>query len=247
MSEADQPHIEIHAEADDFHQAGVTIAARSGDYGLAQLMFTEAHLRLSRVARQPSADELSLEVQRTRVYRDSYFTLARAALRDHRPEFIDEAYQGLFRGSVKSLGIVYALSRQRLSLAESRYVESEAAASLGLLGRVATLACVVGGTGNPMLEHPESAETFYSRADAMAKTGGNTYYATSNAMCAARDARIHNRKGKAMGWVKKAAGYTAHSFVADRPNAAAAVRTFGRRLLDLRSSKHARSSVLVRP
>lgn len=126
-----------------------------------------------------------------------------------------------------------------------RELLSAHAATLGLLGRAATAQEVALGI-EPSAETTQG-RLRYGFAHDFARLGTNGYFRVSNSMNLARDERIHGRRIHAAVCVARAAFGIVWSVKNDRGNLKNGVRTFARRLIDLRSISASRQSVLVRP
>lgn len=155
------------------------------------------------------------------------------------------AYNFLHANTNATLGKISFAAESQYSPEAWSYLQNELGASIGLLGRIATVAFVVGGVENADTEVPDNAAGHYEQADRTVDT--NMYYATSNAVNAARHERIMGKRLEAAKWMGRAVKYTVGAFKNDRSNAFRAARTVAARTFALTSKKNSRRSVLKRP
>lgn len=233
----------VNNEADTLHQQGVALASRAGDLEAANDSFEEAIDVLGYDPKETK--DVSVIMQGARINRDRAFTEVRFGLRDDTPDRIAVAYHSLRYGTDNTLGKISFAAEYQYSPEAWSYLQNELGASIGLLGRVATLAFVVGRIENADTEVPEKAIRHYEQADRTIDS--NMYYATSNAVNAARHERIFGRKLEAAKWMGRALRYTIEAAKNDRSNLVGSARTIATRAFALSSVKSSRKSVLKKP
>jgi hypothetical protein len=244
-------------EAARFHGLGLQ-AQLEGDYD-------EAHENLSEAA-SILGDTTSLagQVQRARIRRDVGFTYVRQAVDDDSSKLVvaAEAMLDISLGDTKAamLGEKFreltGTEREGSTLAREirREVLAEHGATLGLLGRTATVRAVLlgvdtRGNGDEARQARTEEQKWYGRdyAHGLLKQGNNGYYWVSNAMNGARKEIINGQQLRAGKWMVRATEGLAWTARHDRRNLAAAQKTFLGRLPYLRSYDAAKDSVLVKP
>lgn len=230
----------VNAEVSLIHTEGLTASLR-GQFDQAHVAFADAHDALASVP--PTIDSA---VQLGRIVRDEGFTYTREALANEDVTLLDIAANE----TKKSLSIVDRADRAGkigdLDFATPGDLEgklgeinAEQAATLGVLGRIATARTVLTGA------HTETAA--YEESHAFATRGSNGYYRVSNAVNAARHERVSGQTGRVLRWLGRAASGLVWTAAKDRANLRQAVLTTGDRVLHLRSKKAAIASVHKRP
>lgn len=207
-------------------------------------------------------------VQSASITRDDGFTYVREAIREQELS----ARQNLLRQAgvttERSCGVTDSIIRERGILddgstrvhilsgwtEEDCEILAEHGATLGLLGRMATVAYVLHGGNASAIEVRDGDDTsqprqsLYEQAYYYACNGNNGYYRASIAMTGARDALLDGQLDSVRVWCDRAVSSLAWTAMHDDwRNAKAAARTMIHRTPHLRSYRAAEASVLLRP
>lgn len=236
---------EINPEAQQLHEIGLR-AELSGDYSQAHESFDAAQHVLEELP-----ESVDTQIQTARILRDKGFTLVRSSIQvpdivelDKADDVIEEASGKTFLQILKagntSPGPEPPLRLNRL---QWRELLAEHGATISLLGRIATVKEVTFG----QRDDNNPPETTYETAHDFLKKGNNGYYRVSNTMVAARQERIKGNMPNMFKWLGRAGVSLAWTAAFDRENVKPAIRTFGSRLLHLRSHLKAVHSVAGKP
>ncbi len=243
-------------EARTLHADGLTNAL-AGRFDDAQELFRAAQEALS-------VDPLTLDrtVQAARITRDSGFTWLRAAIaapENDTPAVLAKARDTLDSSrhvTKESLTNPPPASYERPSGLSTRRARRETWAehgeTLSLLGRLGTAHAVLLPSDSSK-ESPSTAAYvnnsphYYQLAHNALIAGNNGYYRVSNALAAARDARINQHRPDSAEWAARAAVGLAWTAMRDPQHLVAAARTTANRARDLRNPQAAQASVLARP
>jgi hypothetical protein len=210
-------------EAQQLHTDGLAIVVQPGAYS-AQLREGEAKLSEALDILTPATTEIDEEsrlMQKLRIGRDLGFTGVRRSVRIQsrfmQRDLMKQSFRTLLnsRDSAQYLKI---LGRPHYSKDAWRFLKAESGASIGLIGRWVTVENVL--TGSRLAD----AEVIYKEAHKDLVKGSNLYYLVSNAMKAARNARIDSHSIEASQWLSRA--HKAISTSDSSPDYEAAVRTY---------------------
>ncbi|MBX4199286.1 hypothetical protein KW789_00105 [Candidatus Saccharibacteria bacterium] len=231
------------ARARDLHSLGLEAALGRKDYATAYQLFDEATRALGVPLSQSLHSESSLKLQGARIIRDKGFTSLREALYGQDYGRLEEAHHSLVDSETMSAQMVQR-GNETYSPEAWRFLISEHGATLGLLGRLATVCEVV----QVPIEDVYEAEDYYDTAHKVFLSEGvNKYYQTSNAINAARHERINGRLTAAGIWMGRAALSVRQAKKHDPSNYEQARKTYTQRRAYLKSKRTAAASVLTKP
>lgn len=199
------------------HGRAIQMAA-SANFDAAEWEFNEA-LELVDGAEAYQGDRLSAELHRARILRDLGFVAVRRtpSETDRR---LEEGYQTL-EASLQITDVLLT-SVNTMSVWAEAYLMGEHGATKTFLGRYFTYRYTRGGNLDDLL----NARDIFAEATLTLREGDNTYYRTSNAVHAARAARLHgDRRGQGEA-MRQAASSTLEAIRFDRRNATPALKTF---------------------
>jgi hypothetical protein len=219
----------VNLDASRSHNQGL-IASVEGQYVDAEEAFSAS---LAILDSGPKSNDSML--QKSRVMRDKAFNIVREAVAVGDARRLYKAQDELD----DSL-LLTDISDEAYQVESAfREVLSERAATIGMMGRVATAQMVLTGelTG---------VEKYYQAHDYNVN-GANGYYRVSNAVNAARHERIADNKLKVARWMGKAIIGMAWTAVHDPKRLRQATLTSIDRTLSIRTVRSARASVLKRP
>lgn len=232
----------VNPEAERLHQEGVAIASHSTDFEAAQSKFEQASNLLD-----PDSTDPSVTLQKTRIKRDDFFTLARIGIRDAKLGNILGAYHASIINAEVPMGRIAWITQDQYSPEAWKYFQAEKGASIGLVGRLATLSYVFGLPEDEAEGVRTNGIRHYNQAKNVLNEGSNRYYAASNAANAARHERIMGSKLHTFMWLGIGAANALEALKSDRPNAAQAFKTVAQRASSVRSIQATRDSVLAKP
>ncbi len=226
----------VDAEAAAYHDNGMRLETRRRDYNGAHEAFRLALERLSTLENTPD-----VTLQRARIIRDDGFTYVR--------EHIVASNSDARYNAQDSLNPSRNLSQNLLGYGKDAYSEealaylnSEHGATIGLLGRFATVRAVLGED----VTEAEQRQLYYE-AQGYLFHGSNRYYETSNAVNAARFERIYGDYKEFSNWLKIARHSIGDARSARSKDWLPALRTYVRRLPSLTFKSTARKNVLKLP
>jgi hypothetical protein len=210
-------------EAQQLHTDGLAIVVQPGAYS-AQLREGEAKLSEALDILTPATTEIDEEsrlMQKLRIGRDLGFTGVRRSVRIQsrfmQRDLMKQSFRTLLN-SRDSAQYLKTLGRPHYSKDAWRFLKAESGASIGLIGRWVTVENVL--TGSRLAD----AEVIYKEAHKDLVKGSNLYYLVSNAMKAARNARIDSHSIEASQWLSRA--HKAISASDSSPDYDAAVQTY---------------------
>lgn len=236
-----------------YHASGLEASVR-GDYETAHNFLNLA----SDVLKQdcPSVDA---SVQRARIMRDSGFTCIREAIDAQDEVLLENAQHTLLASRDITAPLVSGVAPEVILAgsaatpkSDRREIFAEHGATIGLLGRLATVSAVTAGvdtrgSGKEAVKNREEDQAPYGLAHDLLRIGNNGYYRVSNAMVGARQERLNGRLPNMLVWLGRAAYGLAWTAANDRQNLRAAARTAAGRMPHLTSYQKARTSVIVKP
>lgn len=235
---------EVNDSARRQHEQGLR-SEREGEFAKAHTAFESAQAILADLPDSPD-----VVIQRARIQRDDGFTFVRSAIARREVDDLGAGEKQLDESIAKTLLMIirskntYPGKELPLKLGRGQWREllSEHGATVGLAARLATVKEVI-------FDQPHSSppSEVYSAASSILLKGGNGYYMVSNAMSAARQARIDSRVVEMSEWIGIASISVALSPLLDINNAAAASRTFASRLSYLKTKNVAIESVSKKP
>jgi len=246
--------IRIDPIADQIHAKAVATATRNQDYDQAGKLFDVAYDAMFILGDDYQEQEpISFGLQLARIERDATFTQARQSMARLERRDVLALYR---RFSAQAFAMRQGLYQCESGLSPWAldYAMSEVGASYGVLARMATFldlyevdGQLLPGEANVMAHISEHARKNYDTADLhLRPEGRNRYYATSNAVHAARHAKASAEITTGY-WLHEARQYIREAHVYDPDNLRPAVRTYVFRLPDLLTARRARESVRHSP
>lgn len=188
-------------------------------------------------------DEFSTMMQLARVIRDDGFLHVRQAAKPETGDRVSEIRFGAAKLYI-SREFTQKLKDRKLGVYEPeawRFLRSEHGATVGLIGRLATVALVA------QEDFDLQGWGFYEEAHRDLTKGSNRYYETSNAINAARHSLIIGRHYTKSVWQNRAYEAAVNAAKEDPANESAAMKTYLQRKKYLKSQKVAVKSVLKNP
>lgn len=246
--------LEVNHFAKKYHDAGLE-AERSKDFIDAYANFDNADRVLNDESK--TVRTVDTQVQLARIGRDRGFTWIRSAIElsrvpkteehdetylidDMMVSMLSEADMHLTKSKESTANLISDNSSRSQEVKADLFAEH--GATLGLLGRLATIMSVL-----PSDYASYSTSNHYQEAHDFLKQGNNGYYLVSNAMNAARHSRINSNISESLGWLVKADQGLLWTAAHDRSNLKAATLTAGSRTLDLLTRSRAEDSVFTKP
>ena len=231
------------SRAADLHRLGLEAALERKDYLAAHNLFDEALRSLSVPLSRQLYKDSSLTLQRAKIIRDKGFTSIREGLHTGDYGHLDDAHHSLISSERMSAQLVHR--EQHIYSADAwKFLLSEHGATLGLLGRLATVCEVVQVPIHDIYEAEEYYDTAHQN---FLSEGVNKYYQTSNAINAARHERLEGRLNTTGIWLGRAALSVRQAKKHDPSNYEPARKTYRQRRAYLKTKKTAARSVLVKP
>lgn len=249
---------------DNFHRVALQAELR-GTLPQAHAHYGRA---LERLEENGELYTLEGQVQSARIIRDDGFTFVRAAVADvslhegDTPVVSLQTAEQLLQQSRVTTGVMVAgdprdfnpqLQTPKDTIkAVRRELLAEHGATIGLLGRLATVRQVLNGEDtrgdtDAAIQTTNIEQSHYGWAHNFLRSGNNGYYRVSNAMNAARQERINGHSLHAGVWLGRAASGLVWTAFHDRTHLKDAILTAGSRTLQMRSSAVAVKSVITAP